>query len=123
MSTLKVNALQDTSGKGFYPARAWLNFNGSGTISIRDDEGISSISDNGTGEYSITYTNAWAAVDYSFTGTCGKSTTDSRNCGITFDDFSSTPSTTVHDVVTRRRDNNTNLDTEFNMCQVTGALG
>jgi hypothetical protein len=102
--------------------KAWVNFNGSGTVAIRDDGGVSSITDNGTGEYSVTYTNAWAAVDYSFTGTCGASTTDSRNCGLSFDDFSSTPSTTVHDIVTRRRDNNTNLDTEFNMCQVTGSL-
>ena len=37
MSTLKVNALQDTSGNGFYPSRAWVNFNGTGTIAIRED--------------------------------------------------------------------------------------
>ena len=35
MSTIKVNAFQDTSGNGFYPARAWVNFNGTGTVAIR----------------------------------------------------------------------------------------
>lgn len=65
MSTLKVDALQDTSGKGFYPCRAWINFNGTGTIAIRDDENFSSITDNGTGWYSVTFSNNFANANYS----------------------------------------------------------
>ena len=41
MSTIKVNTLQDTSGNGYYPARAWVNFNGTGTVVYRDDGNVS----------------------------------------------------------------------------------
>ena len=70
MSTLKVNALQDTSGKGFYPARAWINFNGWGTISIRDDANFSSLTDHGTGDYSATYTNSFPNTNYAPVVSC-----------------------------------------------------
>ena len=54
MSTLKVNALQDTSGNGFYPARHWVNLNGTGTVSIRDSGGsVSSVTDSGVGMYAV----------------------------------------------------------------------
>ena len=68
MSTLKVNAFQDTSGKGFYPARVWVNWNGTGTVSIRNDAGISSVTDNGTGVYSPQFSNAFSAFDYAVSG-------------------------------------------------------
>jgi hypothetical protein len=35
MSTLKVNAIQNTSGVEQYLAKAWVNFNGTGTVAIR----------------------------------------------------------------------------------------
>jgi hypothetical protein len=63
MSTLKVNALQDTSGKGFYPARAWVNFNGEGTIAIRDDEGVSSLTDHATGQHSANLSNTMTTAN------------------------------------------------------------
>ena len=53
MSTIKVNAFQDTSGNGFYPARAWVNFNGTGTVAIRNDENVASITDNDTDAIAI----------------------------------------------------------------------
>jgi len=64
MSTLKVNALQDTSGNGFYPARAWVNFNGTGTVSIRDDGNVSSITDRNTGKYGVNYSSNFSNVNY-----------------------------------------------------------
>ena len=67
MSTIKVNAFQDTSGNGFYPARAWVNFNGTGTVAIRDDGNVSSITDNGTGDYSVTLTNNFGDTNGSIT--------------------------------------------------------
>jgi hypothetical protein len=36
-----------------YGCRAWVNFNGTGTVAIRADGGVSSITDNGTGAYTI----------------------------------------------------------------------
>lgn len=65
MSTLKVNVLQDTSGNGFYPARAWVNFNQS---SISDNGNVSSITDNGTGHWTINFSNSFSNSSYSIKG-------------------------------------------------------
>ena len=68
MSTLKVNALQDTSGKGFYPARVWIDFDGAGTVGINADQGISSVTDAGTGRYNNNFSNNAPNVNYSTAG-------------------------------------------------------
>ena len=72
MSTIKVNNLQDASGgSNSTPqqieqgrAKAWVNFNGLGTVAIRDDFNVSSITDNGTGDYTVTFTNAMSNANY-----------------------------------------------------------
>jgi len=46
-------------------AKAWINFNGSGTIAIKDSFNITSITDNGTGDYNITIANDMANANYS----------------------------------------------------------
>ena len=46
-------------------AKAWVNFNGSGTVAIRDDFNVTSISDNGSGDYSINFSTAMANSNYS----------------------------------------------------------
>ncbi len=38
--------------------RAWVNFNGQGTVAIRASFNVSSITDNGTGDYTLNFTNA-----------------------------------------------------------------
>ena len=75
MSTLQVTTIksnssaapvfQNTSGteKGQL-AKAWLNYNGTGTVSIRDSFNVSSLTDNGEGLYTITFTNAMSNNDY-----------------------------------------------------------
>tara|TARA_B100000686_G_scaffold353795_1_gene460856 strand:- start:4357 stop:5427 length:1071 start_codon:yes stop_codon:yes gene_type:complete len=45
-------------------AKAWVNFNGTGTIAIRDSYNVSSIVDNGTGHYTVNFTNDMANTDY-----------------------------------------------------------
>lgn len=49
--------------------RAWINFNGTGTPSIRASNNISSITDNGTGDYTLNFTTAMTDANYSFVGT------------------------------------------------------
>jgi len=51
MSTIKANAFKDTGNNNWHPARAWVNFTGVGSVSIRDDGSVSSITDNSTGNY------------------------------------------------------------------------
>jgi len=58
MSTLKVDTLQTTGGAGLFPARAWVNFNGTGTVAIRADGNVSSMVDYGTGLYGYNLQNA-----------------------------------------------------------------
>lgn len=47
-------------------AKAWVNFNGTGTISIRGSFNISSITDNGTGDYTINFLVPFSNTNYSF---------------------------------------------------------
>jgi hypothetical protein len=65
MSTIKVNAIQNTSGVEQYLCKAWVNFNGSGTIAIRASGNVSSITDNGTGNYTVNFTTALPDANYS----------------------------------------------------------
>ena len=44
--------------------KAWVNFNGTGTIAIRDSFNVSSITDNSTGEYTVNFQNAFADTNY-----------------------------------------------------------
>jgi len=44
--------------------RAWVNFNGTGTVAIRASYNVSSITDNGTGQYTINFTTAMVDVNY-----------------------------------------------------------
>jgi hypothetical protein len=78
MSTVKAANLQNTgSGAPVFKnssgteigtlCRAWVNFNGTGTVSIRDDFNVSSITDNGTGDYTVTFTNSMSSVNYAVT--------------------------------------------------------
>ena len=48
-----------------YGCRAWVNFNGTGTVAIRASGNVSSITDNGTGNYTVNFTNALPDVNYS----------------------------------------------------------
>ncbi len=44
--------------------RAWVNFNGTGTVAIRASFNVSSITDNGTGDYTVNFTTALADANY-----------------------------------------------------------
>ena len=46
-------------------AKAWVNFNGTGTVAIRASYNVSSITDNGTGDYTVNFTTALADANYS----------------------------------------------------------
>ena len=48
--------------------KAWVNFNGQGTVAIRGSYNVSSITDNGTGHYTINFTTAMPDVNYATTG-------------------------------------------------------
>ena len=70
MSLIKANNITNTTGgiptvksQQLIPT-AWVNFNGTGTVAIRDSEGVSSISDNGVGIYTINFAATMANINY-----------------------------------------------------------
>ena len=80
MSTVKAANLQNTgSGAPAFQnssgteigqlCKAWVNFNGTGTVAIRSSFNVSSITDVNTGYYTINYTNAFADTNYCVVGT------------------------------------------------------
>jgi hypothetical protein len=66
MSTLKYNTWLNTDNTENYKCRAWVNFNGTGTVAIRASGNVSSITDNGTLSYRVNFTNAMPDVNYSY---------------------------------------------------------
>lgn len=66
MSTLRVTTLATQAGVEVYTAKAWVNFNGTGTVAIRASGNVSSITDNGTGDYTVNFTVAMVDANYSF---------------------------------------------------------
>ena len=72
MSTLKVNNLQDINGANNSTpeqvaqgrAKAWVDFNGQGTLAIRDSFNVSSITDNATGNYTVNFSSTFPNAHY-----------------------------------------------------------
>jgi len=61
--TLNTDEIVDTNSTQV--CKAWVNFNGSGTVAIRGSYNVSSITDNGTGEYTANLTEVMSDVNYS----------------------------------------------------------
>jgi hypothetical protein len=68
MSTVRTDNFGPSAGGTTYSARgiakAWVNFDGTGTIAARDSENVSSLTDNGTGDYTLNFSSAFGAGDY-----------------------------------------------------------
>jgi len=62
-------ALNATGSAPIYACRAWVNFNGTGTVAIRASGNVSSITDNGTGDYTVNFTTAMPDANYCVAGT------------------------------------------------------
>ena len=71
MSEIRVTTISDTAGTGpvtltkQYASKAWVNFNGTGTVAIRGSGNVGSVTDNGTGDYTLNFTSAMADANYS----------------------------------------------------------
>ena len=78
MSTLRVTEIQSNSTAFNTPvrfetsggtengqlAKAWVNFNGQGTVGIRRDFNVNTITDNGTGDYTVNFSNAMSDANF-----------------------------------------------------------
>ena len=70
MSTVKANDITNVTGgiptvksQQLIPT-AWVNFNGTGTVAIRDSENVSSITDHAVGRYTVNFATAFANTNY-----------------------------------------------------------
>ena len=65
-----------------FGVRTWVNFNGTGTVAIRDSGNVSSITDNSTGNYTINFTNNMPDVNYCMVGRYDKGNLSGGTDGI-----------------------------------------
>ena len=113
MSTLKADTIQSTSGGAATltkqeAAKAWVNFNGTGTIATRDSFNHSSLTDHGAGNYTSTISSAMGNTNYavSLSNSQGIAAATASAIGIVTDgtagdDALTTYSTTAQRVVHR----------------------
>ncbi len=87
-----------------YGCRAWVNFNGTGTVAIRASGNVSSITDGGTGIYTLNFTSAMPDINY----TAVASTSPDHASAIV--EVQGTPTTTTQIVYTKRGTDNASLD-------------
>ena len=55
---------KNSDGTENYKCRAWVNFNGTGTVAIRASGNVSSITDNGVGDYTLNFATALPDSNY-----------------------------------------------------------
>jgi hypothetical protein len=60
-------------------AKAWVNFNGTSTVAIRRAFNVSSITDRGTGQYTVNFTTAMPDANYCGVGTVGGPTSSNSS--------------------------------------------
>jgi hypothetical protein len=74
LTTPNIDSAQIPTVSGtapLYMARAWVNFNGTGTVAIRASGNVTSITDNGTGDYTLNFTTAMTDANYAWSGSYG----------------------------------------------------
>ena len=77
MSTAKFSTWLNPDGTENYKCRAWVNFNGTGTVAIRASGNVTSITDNGSGDYTVNFTTAMPDANYSTVATTRYTSTGS----------------------------------------------
>ena len=119
MSQIKANDITNVTGgiptvksQHLIPT-AWVSFNGTGTVAIRDSENVSSITDNGLGNYFVNFTVAMDNINYAVTATSQRTVTW-QNGGIDANTFS-TSNFKLENV-----ENSTGADTNLFGVQVMG---
>ena len=76
ITAAKLDGAQSGSAP-IYGARAWVSFDGSSTVAIRASGNVSSITDNGTGDYTVNFTTAMQDANYCATASASASPSQS----------------------------------------------
>ena len=91
MSTIKVDTIKTTGNVEVYTCKAWVNFNGTGTVAIRASGNVSSVADNGAGDYTINFTNAITDANYAVSGSAKEADSGTTDALFKIDEIGSNP--------------------------------
>jgi hypothetical protein len=97
-----------------YGCRAWVNFNGTSTVAIRASGNVTSITDNGTGDYTVNFTTA--LVDANYTTVAQTSSDSGTQLILNINSNSSnntTPTTTATRMYINSRSSGTATDSPY----------
>ena len=102
-----------------YGCRAWVNFNGTGTVAIRASGNVSSITDLATGTYTVNFTNSLTDANYSGLITSGFASGIREDIlGFAYTDAPYAPATGTYTIKFIRADTNAAVDTNFGMVAI-----
>jgi hypothetical protein len=100
-----------------YGCRAWVNFNGTGTVAIRASGNVSSITDNGTGDYTVNFIAAMPNVNYATCANAGPAPATGNYSLATYY-FGGTYSTSAVQIATYRQASGTPTLTDYSIVSV-----
>jgi hypothetical protein len=95
-----------------YGCRVWVNFNGTGTVAIRASGNVTSITDNGTGEYTVNLTTALTDANYSVVGSCGTGAAGNDDFSLTTN-FNAAPTTSAVRIGSQRANTGVTTDVAY----------
>ena len=115
--TRAKTALNATGTAPIYACRAWVNFDGAGSVSIGGSGNVSSITDNGVGNYTVNFTTAMPDALYCISGVAGRSSTFGSSAYIERNRVIGQFNTSTS-IRTAANDNTTNDCDEVQLCVV-----
>ena len=122
LTTPNIDSAQIPTVSGtapLYMCRAWVNFNGTGTVAIRASGNVSSITDIAAGTYTVNFTTALPDANYSGLITSGFASGVREDIlGFAYTDAPYAPTTGGYTVKFVRADTNVNVDTNFAMVAI-----
>jgi hypothetical protein len=113
ITAAKLDGAQ-TGSAPIYGARAWVNFNGTGTIGTRAVGNVSSLTDNGVGDYTITFSTAMPDANYAVTGSAQRASGDANSFVVL--SVSRTATLSTSSVRIQTMDNNTSGVDPLTVC-------
>jgi len=127
MSELRTASVADLAGTGPVDlvgqsaAKAWVNFNGTSTVAVRDSLNVSSLTDNGTGDYTVNFTNDMGSINYSVSALV-----DGNGAGvnrqINLDFTTNAPVVGNYHMVVTETSSSTQADNSYVMTSILGDL-
>lgn len=112
-STSGVAVQMQDSAANSNTCQAWVNFNGVTTVSIRASFNVSSVTRNGTGDYTVNFSNAFTDANYAFA--CTASRANISNQANVASPYTNAPTTTAF----RFSTNSTALNDDSLWCSAT----